>query len=129
MAFKLDHTEVPSLDRAATAQWFAEVFGLEVGPPQGRFARVQMSDTLTLDFADHAEAWKRNHYAFYITDAEFDATLARVKEKGVKFGDGPHNYENGGVYQRNGGRGFYFLDPNGHLLEVMTAPETGVTRP
>lgn len=125
MALRLDHTEVPSLDRQATAEFYAEVFGLTVGPPQGRFARVQVNESLTLDFADHAEAWKRNHYCFHLSDDEFGSVLARVKQQGLRFGSGPHTYEDGEINTRMGGRGFYFLDPNGHLLECITVPETG----
>ena len=125
MMFQLDHTEIPALDRAATAKFWADVFGLTVGPPQGRFERVQVNESLTLDVADHAEAWKRNHYAFHITDEEFDAVLGRLRVQEIPFGSGPHEYADGQINTKRGGRGFYFLDPNGHLLEVMTVKETG----
>ena len=66
-----------------------------------------------------------HHYAFHVSDAEFDAIFGRVKAKGLPFGSGPFNHADRQIYMLRGGRGFYFEDPNGHLLEVMTVPETG----
>jgi catechol 2,3-dioxygenase-like lactoylglutathione lyase family enzyme len=135
MAIVLDHTIVPAKDKVASAEFFAEIFGLEVKPGQGHFAQVRINESLTFDFADEPEAWggagfdprtgKSHHYAFHISDAEFEAIFGRVKAKGLAYGSGPYNHTDGQIYTRRGGRGFYFEDPNGHLLEVMTVPETG----
>ena len=135
MAVVLDHTIVPAKDKVASAEFFAEIFGLAVKPGQGRFAQVQINDSLTFDFADEQEprggpgsdprtGW-RHHYAFHISDADFEAIFGRVRAKGLPYGSGPRNHTDGQIYTRRGGRGFYFEDPNGHLLEVMTVPETG----
>ena len=133
MAIRLDHTIVPAEDKVASAKFFAEIFGLKVD--RGFFARVQVNDSLTLAFADEPERWGEtgydpgtrqcHHYAFHISDTEFDAIFARVKAKGVPYGSGPYSHDDGKIYHRRGGRGFYFKDPYGHLLEVMTVPETG----
>jgi catechol 2,3-dioxygenase-like lactoylglutathione lyase family enzyme len=135
MAIVLDHTIVPAKDKVASAEFFAEIFGLKVKPGQGRFAQVQVNESLTFDFADEPEAWggpgfdprtgKSHHYAFHISEPEFEAIFGRVKAKGLAYGSGPYNHTDGQIYTRRGGRGFYFEDPNGHLLEVMTVPETG----
>jgi catechol 2,3-dioxygenase-like lactoylglutathione lyase family enzyme len=135
MAIVLDHTIVPAKDKVASAEFFAEIFGLKVKPGQGHFAQVQINENLTFDFADEAEAWggpgfdprtgKSHHYAFHISEAEFEAIFGRVKAKGLAYGSGPYNHTDGQIYTRRGGRGFYFEDPNGHLLEVMTVAETG----
>ncbi|HEX6436318.1 MAG TPA: VOC family protein [Candidatus Binatia bacterium] len=124
MPIVLDHTIVPAKDKLASAQFFAEIFGLNVKPGDGYFAQVQVNDNLTFDFADETEP-QSHHYAFHISDAEFDAIYQRVKSKGLPYGSGPYNHTDGKIYTRRGGRGFYFEDPNGHLLEVMTVPETG----
>jgi catechol 2,3-dioxygenase-like lactoylglutathione lyase family enzyme len=134
MAIVLDHTIVPAKDKVASAEFFAEIFGLKVKPGQGRFAQVQVNESLTFDFADEPEAWggpgfdprtgKSHHYAFHISEPEFEAIFGRVKAKGLAYGSGPYNHTDGQIYTRRGGRGFYFEDPNGHLLEVMTVPET-----
>jgi catechol 2,3-dioxygenase-like lactoylglutathione lyase family enzyme len=133
MTVRLDHTIVPAKDKLASAQFFADIFGLTVKP--GYFAQVQVNDTLTLDFADEAEVWggpgfepsvgRSIHYAFHVSDAEFEAIFDRVKAKGIAYGSEPHDHTNGRINTRRGGRGFYFEDPYGHLLEVMTVPETG----
>jgi catechol 2,3-dioxygenase-like lactoylglutathione lyase family enzyme len=62
-----------------------------------------------------------HHLAFLASDEEFDAILERVTEHGLKFGSGPGSTEDMKVAQRNGGRGFYFKDPNGHSYELMTS--------
>lgn len=124
MAILLDHTIVPAKDKRASATFFAEIFGLKVKPGEGYFAQVQVNDNLTFDFADETEP-QSHHYAFHISDAEFEAIYRRVKAKGLPYGSGPYNHTDGKIYTRRGGRGFYFEDPNGHLLEVMTVPETG----
>ena len=124
MAILLDHTIVPAKNKLASAKFFAEIFGLNVKSAHGYFAQVQVNDSLTFDFADETEP-QSHHYAFHISDAEFEAIYRRVKAKGLPYGSGPYNHTDGKIYTRRGGRGFYFEDPNGHLLEVMTVPETG----
>jgi catechol 2,3-dioxygenase-like lactoylglutathione lyase family enzyme len=125
MTIRLDHTIVPANDKVAAATFFAEIFGLTVKPGQGHFAQVQVNDSLTLDFADEPEPGRSEHYAFHVSEAEFEAIFGRVKAKGLPYGSGPYSHTDGQIYTRRGGRGFYFEDPNGHLLEVMTVPETG----
>ena len=133
MAIELDHTIVPTKDKTASAEFFAEIFGLTV--KHGHFAQVRINEHLTFDFADEPELWggpgldpgtgQSHHYAFHVSDAESEAIFARVKAKSIPYGSGPFSHTDGRTYRRRGGRGFYFEDPNGHLLEVMTVPETG----
>jgi len=133
MTIRLDHTIVPAKDKVASAEFFAEIFGLKV--KLGYFAQVQINESLTFDFADEPESWgelsldpqtgRSHHYAFHVSDAEYEAIFDRVKAKGIPYGSGPFNHTDGQIYTRRGGRGFYFEDPYGHLLEVMTVPETG----
>ena len=125
MAVTLDHTIVPAHDKLASAQFFAHIFGLTVKAGQGRFAQVRVNDTLTMDFDEQRAVVESIHYAFHITEAEFDAIFGRVTAAGIAYGSGPFDNENGAINTRRAGRGFYFKDPNGHLLEVMTTPETG----
>src|ERR1051325_11583679 len=102
MAVRLDHTIVPAKDKVAAATLFAEIFGFSVRPVTGRFAQVPVNESLTIDFADEAEDWgqipwdparsESHHYAFCVSDAEFDAILGRVKAKGMAFGSGPRSH-------------------------------------
>jgi catechol 2,3-dioxygenase-like lactoylglutathione lyase family enzyme len=124
MTIRLDHTIVPATDKVASAEFFSEIFGLTVKPGRGHFAQVQVNEGLTLGFADEPEPqW--HHYAFHVSEEEFEAIFGRVKAKGIPYGSGPSTHTDGQIYTRRGGRGFYFDDPNGHVLEVMTVPETG----
>jgi catechol 2,3-dioxygenase-like lactoylglutathione lyase family enzyme len=124
MAIRLDHTIVPAKDKVAAAKFFAEIFGLSV-EDHGHFAEVQINESLTFAFADEPKSVRSHHYAFHISDAEFDAIFERVKAREIPYGSGPFSHSDGKINTRRGGRGFYFEDPNGHLLEVMTVPETG----
>ena len=125
MAIRLDHTIVPAADKAASASFFADIFGLAVKPGQGHFAQVQVNDSLTLDFADEPEPFRSEHYAFHVSEPEFEAIFARVQARGLPYGSGPGSRTDGRLYTRRGGRGFYFDNPDGHVVEVMTVPETG----
>jgi catechol 2,3-dioxygenase-like lactoylglutathione lyase family enzyme len=119
MAITLNHTIVPARDKDASARLFAHLFGLEYHGPSGHFAPVRVNDTLTLDF-DHREQFESHHYAFHVSDPEFDVILGRVKEAGMAFGSDPWHLENGELNSWNGGRGAYFRDPDGHVLELLT---------
>ena len=127
MTIRLDHTIVPARDKDASARFFAEIFGLTVAAG-GYFTQVRVDEHLTLDFSDDVDEGEEiasHHYAFHVSDAEYEAILARVKARGLAYGSEPDAPANGRVNRRRGGRGFYFEDPAGHLLEVMTVPETG----
>jgi len=119
MAIILNHTIVPARDKDAAARFFADIFGLAYEGPAGHFAAVRVNPTLTLDFAD-AGAFESHHYAFHVDDAEFDAILERVQAAGIPYGSDPWHLENQQLNSWNGGRGFYFRDPDRHVLELLT---------
>jgi catechol 2,3-dioxygenase-like lactoylglutathione lyase family enzyme len=118
MAITLNHTIVPAHDKKAAAQFFARMFDLKVDDG-GHFAAVRVNDTLTLDFADR-ERFEPHHYAFHVSDAEFDAIFERVKAANLAYSADPSRRELGKINHWNGGRGVYFPDPDGHLLELLT---------
>ena len=120
MTITLNHTIVPARDKRAAAQFFARIFDLHVDPKDGHFAPVRINDTLTIDF-DNWDSFERHHYAFKVSEAEFNGIFDRVRAAGLAYGSGPRSAENMEINNRHGGRGFYFRDPNGHLLEVLTA--------
>jgi len=121
MTIHLDHTIVPAKNKRASARFFAEIFGLTVSPGRGYFAQVRVNESLTLDFSDEPDA-STGHYAFHVDEAEFEAIFSRVKGRGIPYGSEPDEPTNGQINTRRGGRGFYFEDPNGHFLEVITRP-------
>jgi catechol 2,3-dioxygenase-like lactoylglutathione lyase family enzyme len=121
MTIELDHTIVPARDKDAAARFFARIFGLAYDGPQSHFAPVRVNDRLTLDFDDAEQVFEHHHYAFRVSDAEFDAIFARIRKEAVAYGNGPRSAENMQINQRRGGRGCCFHDPEGHLLEILTA--------
>jgi catechol 2,3-dioxygenase-like lactoylglutathione lyase family enzyme len=123
MTITLNHTIVPARDKESAARFFAETFGLRFEGSGGHFAPVRVNDTLTLDFADAKGTIASQHYAFHVCDAEFDAILQRVRDAGLAFGSGPWSLEDGKLNDWNGGRGFYYKDPDGHVIELMTVPQ------
>ena len=120
MTFYLDHTIVPARDKEGSARFFARIFGLEYKGLWHHFAPVKVNETLSMDFDDAGERYDIHHYAFITSDEEFDAVLERVKQEDIPFGSGPFSLEDGEINHHFGGRGFYFRDPNGHVLEVIT---------
>jgi catechol 2,3-dioxygenase-like lactoylglutathione lyase family enzyme len=121
MAITLNHTIVPARDKVAAAKFFARIFGLKRGRT-GHFAPVRVNKSLTLLF-DTESKFESHHLAFHVSDREFDAILDRVKQAGIAFGSAPWSLDDGKLNDWNGGRGVYFQDPDGHVLELMTAPQ------
>jgi catechol 2,3-dioxygenase-like lactoylglutathione lyase family enzyme len=119
MTIVLDHTIVPAHDNDASARFFARIFGLPYEGAVSHFAPVRVNDTLVLDF-DTRERFDWQHYAFKVGDAEFDGIFQRVEDAGLAYGSGPFSPDDMTINHRGDGRGFYFKDPNGHLLEVLT---------
>ena len=107
----------------AAARFFASIFGLDFNEQQsGHFAPVRVNETLTLLFDDDT-SFDSHHYAFHVNDAEFDAIFERIKKAGLAYGSAPWSLEDGKLNDWSGGRGVYFKELNGHLLELMTVPQ------
>ena len=119
MPIVLDHTIVPARDKEESARFFARIYGLSYEGPQGHFAPVKVNETLTLDF-DNWDQFETHHYAFHISEDEFDAIFGRVQAEGIPYGSGPFSQDDMKINNWRGGRGVYFKDPNGHLLELLT---------
>ena len=122
MTIELNHTIVPAGNKVTSAKFFAKLFGLSFDEGAvGYFAPVRVNETLTLDFDDDVDQFDIHHYAFKVSEAEFDAIFGRIQTEGIPYGSEPHARENGSINHRAGGRGVYFCDPNGHILELLTA--------
>ena len=122
MTITLNHTIVPARDKAAAARLFARIFGLKFEGSSDHFAPVRVNDTLTFLFDDDS-SFESHHYAFHVSDAEFDSIFQRVQESGLSYGSTPWSSDDGELNNWNGGRGVYFKDRDGHLLEIMTVPQ------
>jgi Glyoxalase/Bleomycin resistance protein/Dioxygenase superfamily len=120
MPVELNHTIVAARDRTAEARFVAEVLGRPEPTPFGPFAIVELDNGVSLDFAD-ADEVRGQHYAFLITEDDFDAVVERLRARGVDtFADPWHHRP--GHNTDDGGRGLYFSSPEGHNLEVITRP-------
>ncbi|UGQ14234.1 VOC family protein [Yinghuangia sp. ASG 101] len=126
MPIELNHTIVHARDKRESAHFLAGILGLEVGPQTGPFLPVETANGVTLDFADiPAESITMQHYAFLVSEEEFDAAWARIRQAGVEFYADPRLRRPGEINHGHGGRGLYFLDPAGHGMEILTRPYGG----
>ena len=121
MTVELNHIIVHAKDRWASARFLASILGLEAGPAWGPFVPVRTGNGVTLDFAD-ATDFRPQHCAFLVSEEEFDRALIRIKSAGIEFYASFRGAGRGEINHLYGGRGVYFDDPNGHLLELITRP-------
>ena len=118
---ELNHTIINCKNKELSAHFFAEIIGLQIKPQWGRFLPVQTKNGVTLGFAD-AQEFQPQHYAFIMSDSEFDAALDRLKNSGTKYYSHFDNTVEGEINTLWGGKGVYFYDHSGHLLEMITKP-------
>ena len=118
----LDHTIVAAHDHRHTASFVAEMLGLSEPVTFGQFEVVRVGDVTTLDFVEHDGPITQQHYAFLVTEAEFNEIFARIAERDLAYWADPFRHEPDTINTWDGGRGVYFDDPNGHLLEIITRP-------
>lgn len=124
MAIRFNHTIVASRDKRDSAAFLAELFGLPDPKPFGHFMAVALEHGVTLDYADVApgEEIRRQHYAFLVSEEDFDAIYSKIQERGMRHWADPRQQRPGEINQNDGGRGVYFLDPSGHAMEILTRP-------
>ncbi len=117
----LNHLIIPAKDKHASASFLADILGVQPDAPWGHFVPVRTGNGVTLDFVDSKDV-RTQHYAFLVDDAEFDAGFAKLKAQGIPYYAHPNKSGPGEINHLWGGRGVYFEDPNGHLLELITKP-------
>jgi catechol 2,3-dioxygenase-like lactoylglutathione lyase family enzyme len=122
MAVELNHTIVAARDKEASATFLAEILGLPAPGHLGPFAMVEVANGVTLDFMNTDGEITPQHYAFLISEPEFDEIFGRIRERNVPFWADPGRTKPGEINHNDGGRGVYFTDPDGHYLEILTRP-------
>jgi catechol 2,3-dioxygenase-like lactoylglutathione lyase family enzyme len=122
MTVKLNHTIVHARDKRASAEFFSTLFGLPAPVPFGPFLDVEVANEVTLAFLETDEEIQTQHYAFLVSEAEFDQIFGRVRERGLAYWSDPARNRKGEINRHDGGRGVYFEDPAGNLLEIITKP-------
>jgi catechol 2,3-dioxygenase-like lactoylglutathione lyase family enzyme len=119
---ELNHTIVWCSDKHRSSQFLADVLGLPAPRTFFHFQVVDLANGVSLDFYQKEGAVAQQHYAFLVIDDEFDASFDRVKAQGLDYWADPARTMPGEINTHFGGRGVYFPDPDGHLLELITRP-------
>jgi extradiol dioxygenase family protein len=123
VSVELNHTIVHARDNRESAEFLAHILDLEVGAEWGPFIPIDLSNGVTLDFAAiPAESIVMQHYAFLVSEEEFDGIFQRIQDAGITYYADPHGKQPGEINHHDGGRGMYFMDPAGHGMEVITRP-------
>lgn len=122
MSIKLNHTIVYSRDKRAAAAFLSELFGLPAPKRFGPFLVVEVGNEVSLDFYDAEGEIASQHYAFLVSEREFDEIFGRIQARGLSYWADPGQSRQGEINRHDGGRGVYFEDPSGHLLEIITRP-------
>jgi catechol 2,3-dioxygenase-like lactoylglutathione lyase family enzyme len=122
MAIHFNHTILAARDSQASANFLAEMLGLPTPTRWGPFQMVTTENGANLDYMDVEREIVSQHYAFLVSETEFDGIFGRVRERKLPYWADPGKKQPGKINNHDGGRGLYFEDPNGHLLEIITQP-------
>jgi len=122
MAVNFNHTIVWAKDSEASATFLTEIFGLPAPRRWGPFLVVTTNNGVNVDFMNADGEIAPQHYAFLVDEKEFDEIFGRIRERSLPYWADPAQTQVGEINQHDGGRGFYFEDPDGHFLEVITRP-------
>jgi catechol 2,3-dioxygenase-like lactoylglutathione lyase family enzyme len=112
-------------DRQVSARFFAEILNLPAPSRFGPFLAVETGNGVSLDFLPPNGEISSQHYAFLVSEDEFDQIFDRIRERDLPYWADPAQDRRGEINHNDGGRGLYFEDPNGHLLEIITRPYGG----
>ena len=119
---ELNHTIVWCSDKQRSAAFLTDILGLPPARPFFHFLVVDLRNGVSLDYYQKEGAVSTQHYAFLVSDEEFDAGFAKLKDRGQTYWADPARTQPGEINHHFGGRGVYFADPDGHLLEMITRP-------
>ncbi len=122
MSIQLNHTIVPARDPQASAAFLAEILARPAPVIFGPFHGVELDNGVTLDFVRDEAHFPVMHYAFLVSEDEFDQIFGRIRERGLTYWADPGQRRPGEINHGEGGRGVYWDDPNGHRLEILTRP-------
>ena len=121
MAVQLNHHIVHARDPEASARFLTEILGLPAASRFGPFLVVEVDNGVSLDFlqTDDERYLVPNHYAFLVSEQEFDEIFGRIEARGLDYYADPHGDHKGEINHHDGGRGVYLKERNGHLLEII----------
>ncbi|WP_141735975.1 VOC family protein [Oligoflexus tunisiensis] len=122
MSIELNHTIVHARDKHESAAFMAEILGLPKPETFYHFQVVRTANGVSLDFLSTDEEFTPQHYAFLVSEDDFDAIFARIQKRGLQYWADPGAQRPGEINTNDGGRGVYFMDPSGNYLEILTRP-------
>jgi catechol 2,3-dioxygenase-like lactoylglutathione lyase family enzyme len=122
IAIRLNHTIVAARDKEKAALFLTEILGLPAPLLLGPFAAVRVGNDTSLDYLDTDGEITSQHYAFLVSEIEFDEIFERIRERRLSYWADPVRHKRDQINAWDDGRGLYFDDPNGHLLEIITRP-------
>jgi catechol 2,3-dioxygenase-like lactoylglutathione lyase family enzyme len=122
MAVEFNHTIIWARESKASATFLAAILGLPGPVSWGPFEVVTTMNGVSLDFMDGKDEIHSRHFAFLVSESEFDKIFGRICGRGLSYWADPARNKVGQINHHDGGRGVYFEDPNGHLLEILTRP-------
>lgn len=122
MSINLNHTIVHARDPQASAIFLAEMLGLRAPARFGPFHAVALDNGVTLDFIQADDQLIIEHYAFLVSEDEFDQIFGRIRARNLPYWADPAHQQPGRINHHDGGRGVYWNDPDGHYLEIITRP-------
>ena len=122
MTVELNHTIVWCRDKQRSSTFLARILGRPAPTAFMHFMVIALDNGVSLDYMEQPGEIALQHYAFLIGEPDFDAVFARITEEGLTYWADPARTRPGEINHHDGGRGVYFMDPSGHLLEVMTRP-------
>jgi catechol 2,3-dioxygenase-like lactoylglutathione lyase family enzyme len=125
MPIELNHTIVHARDAQASAAFLADLLGRPAPGRFGPFHTVQLDNRVTLDFIQTDADLVIEHYAFLVSEEEFDEIFGRIQARELPFWADPAHQQPGRINHHDGGRGVYWNDPDGHYLEIITRPYGG----
>ena len=123
MALQLNHTIVAARDGEAAARWFADLFGVTEPKHYGPFWQIDTDNGVGMDFASAGDGdIAGQHYAFLVSEDDFTSIYGRIVDRGMDHWADPQQHHPQEINTRDGGRGVYFMSPDGHFLEILTRP-------
>jgi catechol 2,3-dioxygenase-like lactoylglutathione lyase family enzyme len=125
VSVQLNHTIVACRDQQRSAAFLTGILGLAPATRFGPFEVVAADNGVSLDFRETTGEITAQHYAFLVGEEEFDAAFGRIRDQDVAYWADPGRSRSSEINHNDGGRGLYFEDPNGHLLEIITRPYGG----
>ncbi len=122
MPVQLNHTIVHTTDQARSARFLTDLLGLPEAVRFGPFLVVEVANGVSLDYLTVSGPITSQHYAFLVTEEEFDQIFGRIQDQGLEYWADPHHSQPQQINRNDGGRGVYWNDPDGHALEIITRP-------